>query len=101
LLSWSPDGRYLAFVPVFTNSDLVSSRIQMLRYGENGIRRPLVQFDREITGLTWSPDGFWLAFSSGFEVWGASMVAFENDDNPLVRIARAAGSSLSWQPVRN
>lgn len=38
------------------------------------------------SGLAWSPDGRWIAFSSGGEVWAASLEAFGVDQDHLVRI---------------
>jgi len=97
-LAWSPDGRYMAFTAVFTNNDLVHGKVMLVRAETRAAMPQLAVMDREVTGLTWSPDGRWLAFSAGYEIWAASLKAYENGESPLVRLTRSAGSALTWQP---
>jgi RNA polymerase sigma-70 factor (ECF subfamily) len=96
---WSPDGRYLAFIPVFTNSDLVYGRILLIRTGAVSPLPPLAEMDWQITSFAWSPDGKWLAYSAGYEMWVASIDAFEAGQAPLARLSGSPGSDLSWQPL--
>ena len=97
-LAWSPDGRYLAFIPVFTDSQLKSGRIMLIPTGkQNPV--PLVDVNDEITSFTWSPDGQWLAYSTGYEMWVASIAAYESGQPPLARLSGTPGSDLSWQPL--
>ncbi len=98
-LAWSPDGRYLAFIPVFSDIHLGNRQILLVRADGSGLL-PLVVLERGVGDFTWSPDGRWIAFSSGGEVWAASLEAFEASQNYLVRISFAAGFGLSWQPAR-
>jgi hypothetical protein len=98
-LTWSSDAVYLAFTPVFTNTDLDNGRVMLVRAEGGTFMPPLAVMDREVDSLTWSPDGRWLAFSTGYEVWAASLEAYEKDEPPLVRISRTAGNSLAWQPA--
>ncbi len=98
-LAWSPDGRYLAFIPVFTNSELVYGRIMLIRAGANSPMPPLAEMDWDIKSFAWSPDGQWLAYSAGYEMWVASIAAYESGEPPLARLSGSPGSDLSWQPV--
>ena len=97
-LSWSPDGKYLAFMPVFTSRNAFGSRIMLIR-PDGSNQKTLVEGSWGLTGFTWSPDGRWIAFSTGFQLWAASLDAFEKGTNPLVELAATAGVGLSWQNV--
>ncbi len=99
-LSWSPDGKYLAFMPLFTSRNNFGSRI-MLIHPDGSDQKMLVEGSWGLTGFTWSPDGRWIAFSTGFQLWGASLDAFEKGKNPLVELAPTAGIGLSWQKVNS
>ena len=98
-LSWSPDGRYLGFIPVFTNSDLVYGRILLIQTGAKSPMPPLAAMNWQITSFAWSPDGKWLAYSAGYEMWVASIAAYKSGQPPLARLSGTPGSDLSWQPL--
>ncbi len=98
-LAWSPDGRYLALIPVFTNSDLVYGRILLIRAGGKSLMPALAEMDWSVTSIAWSPDGQWLAYSTGYEMWVASIAAYESGQPPLARLSGTPGSELSWQPL--
>ena len=98
-LAWSPDGRYLAFIPVFTNSDLVYGRILLIRAGGKSLMPTLAEMDWSVTSFTWSPDRQWLAYSTGYEMWVASIAAYESGQPPLARLSGTPGSDLNWQPL--
>ena len=98
-LAWSPDGRYLALIPVFTNSDLVYGRILLIRAGGESLMPTLAEMDWAVTSIAWSPDGQWLAYSTGYEMWVASIAAYESGQPPLARFSGTPGSDLSWQPL--
>jgi Tol biopolymer transport system component len=97
-LAWSPDGLYLAFIPVFSNIHMGNRQLLLIHADGSGLQ-PLVVLERGVGDFTWSPDGRWIAFSSGGEVWAASLEAFEANQNYLVRISYTSGFSLSWQPA--
>ncbi len=97
-LAWSPDGRYLAFTPVFTDSQLKYGRIMLIPMGKDN-PVPLVGVYNEISSITWSPDGQWLAYSTGYEMWVASIAAYESGQPPLAQLSGTSGSDLSWQPL--
>ena len=98
-LTWSPDGRYLAYIPVFTNSQLVYGRIMLIRTGANSPMQPLAEMEWDVKSFAWSPDGQWLAYSAGYEMWVASIAAFESGEPPLARLSGSPGSELSWQSL--
>lgn len=98
-LAWSPDGLYLAYIPVFSDIDLFQTSLMLMRL-DGSKPRLLARPKNGVSSFTWSPDGRWLAFSSGEEVWAASLAAIEQDLNAFVRITPSAGPTLSWQPVR-
>jgi RNA polymerase sigma-70 factor (ECF subfamily) len=97
-LAWSPDGCYLALIPVFTDSQLKYGRIMLIPTGK-GNPVPLVGMNDAITSFAWSPDSQWLAYSTGYEMWVASIAAFEAGQPPLARLSGTPGSDLSWQPL--
>jgi RNA polymerase sigma-70 factor, ECF subfamily len=99
-LSWSPDGKYLAYMPVYSGRDRYGSQIVLIR-PDGSDQKTLVEGSWGLTGFTWSPDGRWIAFSTGFQLWGASLDAFEQGQNPLVEISPTRGMSLSWQKVNS
>jgi dipeptidyl aminopeptidase/acylaminoacyl peptidase len=96
-LTWSPDGRYLALIPVFTDGDQVYGRILLIRTGLTGAVPLLSGTSAQVSGLSWSPDGRWLAYSVGHEIWAASLEAYENKQDHLVRLTTSAGYELNWQ----
>jgi RNA polymerase sigma-70 factor (ECF subfamily) len=96
---WSPDGRYLGLIPVFTNHDLVFGRILLIPTGGKSPLPPLAEMEWEITSFAWSPDGKWLAYSAGYEMWVASIDAYESGQPPLARLSGSPGSDLSWQSL--
>ncbi len=98
-LTWSPDGRYLAFIPVFTNSDLVYGRILLIHAGGKSLMPTLAEMNWAVTSIAWSPDGQWLAYSTGYEMWVASIAAYESGQPALARLSGTPGSDLSWQPL--
>ena len=98
-LAWSPDGRYLALIPVFTNSDLVYGRILLIRAGGESLMPTLAEMDWAVTSIAWSPDGQWLAYSTGYEMWVASIAAYESGQPPLARLSGTPGNDLSWQSL--
>jgi Tol biopolymer transport system component len=98
-LAWSPDGRYLGFIPVFTNSDLVYGRILLIPAGGKSPMPPLAEMEWEITSFAWSPDGQWLAYSAGYEMWVASIAAYETSQPPLARLSGSPGRELNWQTL--
>ena len=63
-LTWSPDGRYLAFMPVFSALDHTNSEIYLIQINRNR-QQILVQTDEPLNSYTWSPDGKWLAYTAG------------------------------------
>lgn len=97
-LSWSPDGRYLAFMPVFSLLDQTNSEIIIVHVARNRQQR-LIELDEPLNSYTWSPDGKWLAYSTGSEIWAASLDAFSRNQDFLVQIAASGGYGLSWQPM--
>jgi Tol biopolymer transport system component/DNA-directed RNA polymerase specialized sigma24 family protein len=98
-LVWSPDGVYLAFTPVFTNSDLTHGQVLLARAeGRSTLLPGLATLERAVSGLAWSPDGRWLAFAAETEIWVTSLDAYERSEPALLRLSRSAASSLSWQP---
>ena len=99
-LSWSPDGNYLAYMPVYSGRDRFGSQIVLIR-PDGSDQKTLVEGSWGLTGFTWSPDGRWIAFSTGFQLWGASLEAFEQGKNPLVELSPTRGMSLSWQKVNH
>jgi RNA polymerase sigma-70 factor, ECF subfamily len=98
-LAWSPDGAYLAFVSFFNGQARYSNQLTLIR-PDGSDKKVLVQGDRGLNSFTWSPDGRWIAFSTGFQIWGASLDAFEKGEVPLVELAGLPGSALSWQKVK-
>ena len=96
-LAWSPDGRYLGLIPVFTNSQLVYGRILLIRAGSKSPLPPLAEMGWEITSFAWSPDSQWLAYSAGYEMWVASIEAYESGQPPLARLSGSPGGDLNWQ----
>ena len=97
-LSWSPDGRYLAFMPVFTGVDHMNSEIMLIQISRNR-QQVLVQTDEPLNSFAWSPDGKWLAYTAGVEIWAASLGGFERGGNYQTQIMPLGGFGLSWQPV--
>ena len=96
-LTWSPDGRYLAMIPVFTDNDLSSGKVLLFRAGLKGTLPPLVTTSAVITAFSWSPDSNWLAYATGREIWAASLQDFEVDRDHLVRLSALPGEGLNWQ----
>jgi RNA polymerase sigma factor (sigma-70 family) len=97
-LTWSPDGRYLAFMPVFSLLDQTNSDILIVHIARNR-QQKLVEVDGLLNGYSWSPDGKWLAYTAGSEIWAASMDAFTRNQDYLVQIVASGGSGLAWQSV--
>ena len=68
--SWSPDGRYLAYVSV---SPTTLQDIHVLRSGEGGASTPFLETQFREGGPVFSPDGKWIAYvsdeSGRFEVY--------------------------------
>ena len=95
-LSWSPDGRYLAFMPVFSLLDQTNSEIIIVHVARNR-QQKLIQVDQPLNSYTWSPDGKWLAYTAGSEIWAASLDAFTRNQDFLVQIASSGGYGLDWQ----
>ena len=98
-LAWSPDGRYLVFNLAYRDSDPYGNRLLLIRPDGSELQT-LVNMDRGVREFTWSPDGRWIAFTSGLDMWAASMDAFELNQTYLVKLAAQAGFQLSWQTVR-
>ena len=97
-LAWSPDGKYLAYSPVFT--DTGKHQVILIRPDDrNWSKRILVDVNWGLNGFTWSPDGRWIAVSAGMQVWGVSLDAFEKSENPLVALAALDVYTLNWQKV--
>ncbi len=97
-LAWSPDGKYLAFSPVF--GDLSRNQIVLIRPdGKDWSQRIPVDVNSGLSGFTWSPDGRWIAISTGSQVWGFSLDAYEKGEIPLVALAPLDVYGLNWQKV--
>ena len=97
-LTWSPDGRFLAFMPVSTSIDHMTSEIMLIQINRNR-QQVLVQTEEPLNSFTWSPDGKWLAYTAGIEIWAASLDVFERGGNYQAQIMTLGGYGLSWQPV--
>ncbi len=97
-LDWSPDGRYLAYLQPEGSGNFYNNRVQLQILALDGTEpRLLASPQRGVRDFTWSPDGHWLAFSSGTEIWAASLGRYEQQQGFLVRLAASAGAQLSWR----
>ncbi len=95
-LSWSPDGRTLAFARM---SQATGYDIWTLSLDGNNDARPLVQSPASERSAQFSPDGRWIAYASdeskGDQVY---VTAYPATAGPRWQISTDGGSFPQWNP---
>ena len=97
-LSWSPDGKTIAFVDHGTAHGAVFDKIEVI-HADGSFRRTVPLRNRRPLSVVWSPDGRFLAFLAGSKPrW---LYIIRADGHAVRKITRVDynGSRASWQPL--
>ena len=115
-LSWSPDGRALAFVRYEAQEEQdhggahTPSKYELCVTARDGTHIERLTELKDSTRVAWSPDGDWIAYVwvarrakvedwDDFEEWGDIRLIRPDGTDETGVLARAdQGSSLSWSP---
>lgn len=112
-LAWSPDGKWLAFVPE-TRTPQGENRLDIRIIPVEGTKEETIENERGISGFythspAWSPDGKKMAYGTRGGVWiantdGTNAVLLAGQENPNLwdrNLIEGGKSVIDWSPDGN